>query len=65
MGALCYLPMLHVVACCGKRCWMVCGFLGYNDAQSDVIVSDKIWASYKIRRPKFVCMTYFPQVRCS
>ena len=45
VGALCYLPMLHVVACCGKRCRMVCGFLGYTDAQSDVIISDKIWTS--------------------
>ena len=43
--------MLHVVACCGKRCRMVCGFLGYNDAQTDVIISDEIWTSYKIRRP--------------
>ena len=45
VGALLYLPTLHVVACCGKRCRMVCGFLGYNDAQTDVIISDKIWTS--------------------
>ena len=45
VGALCYLPMLHVVACCGNRCKMVCGFKGYTDAQTAVIVSDKIWAS--------------------
>ena len=45
VGALCYLPTLHVVACCGKRCRMVCGFLGYKDAQTDVIISDKIWTS--------------------
>ena len=51
VGALCYLPTLHVVACCRKRCRMVCGFKGYEDAQTAVIVSDKIWTSYKIRRP--------------
>ena len=45
VGALLYLPTLHVVACCGKRCRMVCGFLGYYDAQTDVIISDKIWTS--------------------
>ena len=45
MGALLYLPTLHVVACCGNRCKMVCGFKGYTDAQTAVIVSDKIWAS--------------------
>ena len=45
VGALCYLPLLHVVACCGNRCKMVCGFKGYTDAQTAVIVSDKIWAS--------------------
>ena len=61
VGALCYLPMLHVVACCGKRCRMVCGFLGYTDAQAAVIVSDKIWTSYKIRRPISIYrMTYNP-----
>ena len=45
VGALCYLPLLHTVACCGNRCKMVCGFKGYTDAQTAVIVSDKIWAS--------------------
>ena len=66
MGALCYLPLLHTVACCGNRCKMVCGFLGYHDAQTAVIVSDKIWTSYKIRRPAYVSrMTYSLQVRDS
>ena len=61
MGALLYLPTLHVVACCGNRCKMVCGFKGYTDAQTAVIVSDKIWTSYKIRRPISVYrMTYNP-----
>ena len=61
MGALCYLPMLHVVACCGDRCKMVCGFKGYEGSEIDVIVSDKIWTSYKIRRPISIYrMTYNP-----
>ena len=51
VGALLYLPTLHVIACCGNRCKMVCGLKGYYDAQTAVIVSDKIWTSYKIRRP--------------
>ena len=66
VGALLYLPTLHVVACCGKRCRMVCGFKGYKDAQTAVIVSDKIWTSYKIRRPMTISrMTYSLQVRGS
>ena len=58
---LCYLPLLHVICCCGMRCKMVCGFLGYNEDEKDVIVSDKIWTSYKIRRPiSLYRMTYNP-----
>ena len=61
VGALLYLPTLHVIACCGNRCKMVCGLKGYYDAQTAVIVSDKIWTSYKIRRPISVYrMTYNP-----
>ena len=50
MGVLCYLPVLHVICCCGKRCRMVCKYLKFTDDESDIICSDMIWVSYDVRR---------------
>ena len=47
---LCYLPTLHVICCCGKRCRMVCKFFKFTDVETDIICSDKIWVSYDVRR---------------
>ena len=53
VGTLCFMPLLHVVACCGNRCKMVCGFKGYDDAQTGVIVSDEIWTSLEVHKHTF------------
>ena len=47
-GMCCYLPVLHVMCCCGNRCKMVCRLMGYKGKKVGIIISDKIWCSLEV-----------------